>query len=46
MLAGMRLLQVDSKNFGAIALYEGMGFTFHHAYRYMAHPEIKGEQSC
>jgi len=40
------LLQVDSKNFSAIALYEGMGFTYHHAYRYRAHPEIKGEQSC
>jgi GNAT superfamily N-acetyltransferase len=28
------LLQVDSKNVNAIALYKKMGFTLHHAYKY------------
>lgn len=30
-------LQVDSKNLGAIALYEKMGFRLHHAYEYFSY---------
>jgi N-acetylglutamate synthase len=31
-------LQVLGDNHGALALYEGLGFTTHHAYRYLAPP--------
>ena len=39
------LLQVDSKNASAIALYKKMGFTLHHAYKYrlLAPKSTKGE---
>ena len=40
------LLQVDSKNLGAIALYEGMGFTFHHSYRYRALSDLGESKIC
>jgi ribosomal protein S18 acetylase RimI-like enzyme len=33
------MLQVLIDNLGAVALYEGLGFTTHHRYRYLAAPE-------
>ncbi|HUW86786.1 MAG TPA: GNAT family N-acetyltransferase [Candidatus Paceibacterota bacterium] len=35
--ASKAALQVDSKNLGAIALYEKMGFRLHHTYQYFAY---------
>lgn len=41
------VLQVDSKNLGAIALYEKMGFRLHHTYEYFAYfPEPNESGGC
>ena len=40
-------LQVDSKNLGAIALYEKMGFRLHHTYEYFSYtPEVTVSGGC
>lgn len=41
------LLQVDAKNLPAISLYESLGFTQHHTYRYRAYqPELPESECC
>lgn len=41
------VLQVDSKNLGAIALYEKMGFRLHHTYEYFSYiPEATVPGGC
>lgn len=40
------LLQVDSKNTAAIALYKKMGFTLHHAYKYRLLAPMPAKSEC
>ena len=40
------LLQVDSKNANAIALYKKMGFTLHHAYKYRLFASQPTKSQC
>lgn len=40
------LLQVDSKNSTAIALYKKMGFTLHHAYKYRLFQPAESASQC
>jgi len=40
------LLQVDSKNATAIALYKKMGFTLHHAYKYRLLQPTANQSQC
>lgn len=44
--ATMALLQVDSKNATAIALYKKMGFTLHHAYKYRLLQPSANQSQC